>query len=105
MTGYDQLNVDFVHEGAYVSSVKDMLVEVIRKDRAPISVELEGLDLEAESSFAGELTHFLNYDKFMAADSGWYYHMSKRTVLIKYENPHQDSRLSVSFREFDLIGL
>jgi alpha-glucosidase len=105
MTGYDIVNVDFVHEGEYESPVKDMLVEVIRKDRAPISVALEGLDFEAESSFAKELTHFLNYDKFMAAQSGWYYHMSKRTVLVKYENPHEDYRLTVSFREFDLIGL
>ena len=58
-----------------------------------------------EGSDASVLPHFLNLRRFEEADSGWYYHMTKRAVLIKYRNPGCDYRLRVSFEMFDLIGM
>ena len=87
--------VDFSAEGSYTDFVKDVTVEMIRKDRSPFWVTLGGEKLE----------HFLNRRKFEAADKGWYYSQSKKAVLVKYPNPKKDITLTVSFEDFDLIGM
>ena len=52
-----------------------------------------------------KLEHFLNRRKFEAAEEGWYYSQTKKAVLVKYANPRQDTVLTVSFEDFDLIGM
>ena len=74
---------------------EDMEVEMVRKDRSPFWAALGGEKLE----------HFLNRRKFEAADSGWYYSQTKKAVLVKYPNPKKDVTLTVSFENFDLIGM
>ncbi len=112
MKGFDVVDVDFKFEGSYENPVKDMLVEMIRKDKAPVNVWLKCAESSGgtmapagEQSASGELPHFLNFNKFEAAQEGWYYHMSRRTVLIKYANPGCDYTLTVSFEDFDLVGM
>ena len=95
MTGYSVVKVDFCGEGSYTDSVESVTVEMIRKDRSPFWIKLGDQKLE----------HFLNRRKFEAAVSGWYYSQSKRAVLIKYPNPKKDITLTVSFENFDLIGM
>ena len=95
MQGTDVVHMHFQHEGSYQDTVERMFVEMIRKDRSPYWVRL-GSDL---------LPHFLNRKKFEAAASGWYYSQSKRAVEIKYPNPKADVELTVSFEDFDLIGM
>ena len=68
---------------------------MIAKEKSPFWVTLDGCKLE----------HFLNRRKFDAADEGWYYSQTKRTVEIKYANPMADYDLTVSFEQFDLIGM
>ena len=68
---------------------------MIRKDRSPYWVALGGRRLE----------HFLNRRRFEAAQEGWYYSQTRKTVLVKYPNPRQDAVLTVSFEDFDLIGM
>ncbi len=99
MTGKDVVDVDFAFEGDYESSVKDMMVEMIRPGKAPLNVWLKVTEGD------GSISHFLNYDEFMTAEEGWYYHMSRKTVLIKYRDPGCNYRLTVSYKEFDLIGM
>ncbi len=53
----------------------------------------------------GDLEHFLSRRRFDAASAGWYYSQSKRAVLVKYPNPKRDTVLTVSFEDFDLIGM
>ena len=95
MSGADVVKVDFSSEGEYTDFVKDMEVEMVRKDRSPFWAALGGEKLE----------HFLNRRKFEAADSGWYYSQTKKAVLVKYPNPKKDVTLTVSFENFDLIGM
>ena len=38
-------------------------------------------------------------------EEGWYYSQTKKAVLIKYPNPRKDTVLTVSFEDFDLIGM
>ena len=39
------------------------------------------------------------------AAEGWYYSQTKKAVEVKYANPGKDYNLTVSFEQFDLIGM
>ena len=95
MTGESVVKVTFKAEGSYTDFVETVTVEMIRKDHSPFWVML------------GErkLPHYLNRRRFEAAEEGWYYSQSRRSVLVKYANPKQDTTLTVSFEDFDLIGM
>ena len=95
MEGRSVVKVGFKAEGAYTDFVEKVIVEMIRKDRSPFWAALGEEKLE----------HFLNRRKFEAAEKGWYYSQSKRAVLVKYPNPKKDVTLTVSFEDFDLIGM
>lgn len=95
MTGTNVVKVAFKAEGEYKDYVENVTVEMIRKDRSPFWITLDGVKME----------HFLNRRKFEAAAEGWYYSQTKRAVLIKYPNPKKDVTLTVSFEDFDLIGM
>ncbi len=95
MAGSSVVKVDFHSEGEYADFVESVTVEMIRKDRSPFWVALGGRKLE----------HFLNRRKFEAASEGWYYSQTKKAVLVKYPNPKEDITLTVSFEDFDLIGM
>ncbi len=95
MSGESVVKVGFKAEGSYADFVDSVTVEMIRKDRSPFWVALDGEKLE----------HFLNRRKFEAAEQGWYYSQTKKAVLVKYPNPKKDVTLTVSFEDFDLIGM
>ena len=95
MTGDSVVKVAFKSEGEYTDFGETVKVEMIRKDRSPCGVALGDRKLE----------HYLNRKKFDAASEGWYYSQSKRAVEVKYANPKQDTVLTVSFEDFDLIGM
>lgn len=95
VSGESVVNVDFTGEGEYRDTVETVTVEMIRKDRSPFWITLGEQKLD----------HYLNRRKFEMAESGWYYSQTKRTVLVKYKNPGKDVRLTVSFEDFDLIGM
>ena len=95
MHGQSVVKVDFTADGSYIDFVETVTVEMIRKDRSPFWVALGEEKLE----------HYLNRRKFEAAEKGWYYSQSKKAVLVKYPNPKKDVTLTVSFEDFDLIGM
>ncbi|MBQ7594885.1 MAG: DUF4968 domain-containing protein [Synergistaceae bacterium] len=95
MTGSSVVKVEFTSEGSYEDFVDDVTVEMVRKDRSPFWVALGDKKLE----------HFLNRRKFEAASEGWYYSQTKKAVIVKYPNPKKNITLTVSFEDFDLIGM
>ncbi len=95
MSGKSVVKVVFESEGEYTDFVETVTVEMIRKDRSPFWVTLGEEKLE----------HFLNRRKFEAAEKGWYYSQTKKAVLVKYPNPKENVTLTVSFEDFDLIGM
>ncbi len=95
MTGKDVVKIAFTAEGSYVDQVEDVKVEMIRKDKSPFWVTLGDKKIE----------HFLNRKKFDAVSEGWYYSQTKKAVEVKYANPGKDTVLTVSFEDFDLIGM
>lgn len=95
VTGEDVVRVKFFSEGNYFDGIETLMIEMIRKDRSPFWVSIGDTRLE----------HYLNRRKFDDAVQGWYYSQTKRAVLIKYPNPCKDITLTVSFEDFDLIGM
>ena len=87
--------MNFASEGSYKDTVETIKVEMIAKEKSPFWVTLDGRKIE----------HFLNRRKFDAAAEGWYYSQSKKAVEVKYANPAKDYDLTVSFEQFDLIGM
>ena len=85
----------FTHEGTYETTVEDMYVDMIHREKAPFGVLVDGQ----------ELPHFLHRKKFEAAEQGWYYSQTFKSVQIKYPNPKKDYELVVSFEMFDMIGM
>ena len=95
MEGKQVVKVHFNGTGTYTDHVEKVVVEIIHKDRSPYWVTLGERKLE----------HFLNRRKFEDSEEGWYYSQTKRAVLVKYANPKEDTTLTVSFEDFDLIGM
>ena len=95
MSGQSVVKIDFSSNGEYSDFVENVTVEMVRKDRSPYWVALGDQKLK----------HFLNRKKFEAANVGWYYSQTKRAVIVKYPNPKIDTALTVSFEDFDLIGM
>lgn len=95
MTGESVVKVNFFAEGTYKDTVEDVSVEMIKKSRSPFWVTIGDQ----------KINHYFNRRKFEEAEEGWYYSQTKRTVLIKYKNPGKDITLTVSFEDFDLIGM
>lgn len=91
----DAVRLHFQPEGTYPDQAETVHVEMIAKNKAPYTVQIEQHPLE----------HFLNRNEFEAAKEGWYYSMTNRTVEIHYANPAREYTLTVSFAPFDLIGM
>lgn len=87
--------VDFASEGSFPDTVETVTIELIAKEKCPYWAELDGV----------RLPHYLHRGKFEQAEAGWYYSQSRRTVELRYPNPRRDCRLTVSFEQFDLIGM
>ena len=94
-TAGERVTMNFASEGSYKDTVETIKVEMIAKEKSPFWVTLDGRKIE----------HFLNRRKFDAAAEGWYYSQSKKAVEVKYANPAKDHELTVSFEQFDLIGM
>ena len=95
MTGDEIIKLNFKSEGSYKNSIETVKATVIKKEKSPYWVSING----------EKLPHFLNRRKFEGAGEGWYYSQSTRSVEIKYRNPEDDYELTVSFEMFDLIGM
>jgi alpha-glucosidase len=95
MKAGEQVIVEVKREGRFTSSIETVLIDMIHLEKSPYWVTLNQEPLK----------HFLHRAKFEAADTGWYYSQSLRSVLIKYKNPKEDYCVTVSFEQFDFLGM
>lgn len=95
MKSGERVRVDVKREGSYSSSVKSILVDMIHRGKAPLTVSLNGKVLPC----------FQYQGKFDTEDSGWHYSQELKSVLIKYPNPEGNYCLEVSFEQSDLLGM
>lgn len=91
----EQTVLAFRQEGAYETAVENMYIDAVHREKAPFWVTVDGK----------KLPHFLHRKKFEAAEEGWYYSQTLKSVQIKYPNPKKDYDLVISFEQFDMIGM
>ena len=87
--------IRFAVTGTYPDPVETMLLDVVHREKAPQRVTLNG----------AALPHFLYRPKFEAAEQGWYYSQTLKSVLIRYPNPKADHEAVLFFEAADLIGM
>lgn len=95
MTAGERTYLDFKQEGNYPTAVETMELDIIRRDKSPFWIDVDG-EL---------IPHFLHRRKFEEAECGWYYSQTLKSVQVKYKNPKKDYRVTISFEQFDLIGM
>ena len=95
MKAGEQTILNFVKTGSYESPVERMHIDMVHREKSPYWVRVDGM----------EVPHFLNRSDYEAAESGWYYSQTLKSVQIKYPNIHRDYQVVVSFEAFDLIGM
>jgi alpha-glucosidase len=87
--------ISFKKEGAYASSVKRIVIDLVCNQVAPFQVSLQGR----------KLPMFLNPAEWEAGEEGWYYDMELKSAKIKYNNIAADYEIAVNFNVKDLISI
>ena len=77
------ITIDFTSEGSYETPIEQVTLDVVYPMNAPLAVLLDGQPLP----------HFLYNKKFDAADCGWYYNLSTKSIEIKYPAPKKNYQI------------
>ena len=92
----DRTTIRFATEGDYASPVERMTVKLVSKKKGAYWAAIDG----------EKLPQYIVRDVWEAADAGWYYHLSDRTIWVKFAKPaKKDFTLTISTEKFDLIGM
>ncbi len=95
VTPGEKVYVDFNKEGNYDSGIETMILDVVNREKGPFWVSV-GDD---------QLKQYLHREKWEAAEEGFYYSHTLKSVLVKYKERKGNYRVTVSFEKFDLIGM
>ena len=95
VTAGEIVTVNVAREGRYQTNVKTVLLDIVHTDSAPFWLML------------GEevLPNLQTRKNFEASTTGWYYSKTLRSVLVKFANPATDYTVTVSFENFDMLGM
>lgn len=92
----DQTRITFHTEGNYEQTVENLSIRLISKEKGAYWVEVDGQRIK----------QYLVRDAWQEAESGWYYHLSDRTICVKCPKPKKnDFSIVISTEKFDLIGM
>lgn len=92
----DRTVISFHKEGDYQDTVENLTLRVVSKQKGAFWVTMDG----------EQIPGFLVKENLDEAESGWYYNLSDRTVLIKCPKPDKkDFEIVLSCEKFDLIGM
>ena len=89
------IKFSFESKGSYPTDVKNVLLDVVYPNNAPLAVILDGK----------MLPQMLYHKKFSQAEKGWYYNISTKSIEIKYDNPKKDYVVEILTSPMDLIGM
>ena len=95
VTAGEKTLIRFTHTGDHKTDVRTIRLDAVHREKAPFFVRVDDT----------LLPQFLHRQKFEAADCGWYYSQTLRSVQVKYANPQRDHTVLISFEVFDLIGM
>ncbi|WP_248257497.1 TIM-barrel domain-containing protein [Georgenia sp. EYE_87] len=95
MTAGEQVVLRLTRRGDYRSTVRRLLLDVVNTDRAPHWVAVDG----------ERIPQILYRERFDAAEVGWHYEQTTRSVLVRLPDPDGDLAVTISFEPFDMIGM
>jgi len=88
--------ISFHKEGSYPGAVERLTLKVVSKMKGAFWVTVDG----------AKIPRYIVRDNWEDAESGWYYHLSDRTIWVKCPKPKKDCfDIVVSTEKFDLIGM
>lgn len=90
-----QTKLRFEKQGDYPDTLRTLQIRMVSKDKGAYWVTVNGQ----------KLPQFMVEDAYDAAEAGWYYNLSDRTVMVKFVKPGQDFDVVISTEKFDLIGM
>lgn len=76
----EQTKITFQYEGQYTCQVKQLVVDLLCPDIAPVHVYLQGT----------KLPMFLGLQEWEKVRQGWYYDIESCVAKLKYKPPHHD---------------
>lgn len=92
----DRKVISFSREGSYANTIERMTLKIISKSKGAFWVSVDGRRIE----------RFIVRDYYDSAGEGWYYNMSDRSIMIKFNMPQSERfDVIVSTEKFDLIGM
>ena len=92
----DRTDIRFATEGSYESPVERMTLKLVSKKKGALWASVDGQ----------QIPQYIVRDVWEAAESGWYYNLSDRTIWVKFAKPaKKDFTVTVSTEKFDLIGM
>lgn len=92
----DKVTISFDQTGTYEDPVERLTLRVVSKKKGAFWVSVDG----------EQIPRFLVKENLDAAEKGWYYNLSDRTVMIKTPKPRKEHfEIVVSTERFDLIGM
>lgn len=92
----NRIVISFNKEGSYEDTIEKLTLRVISKTKGAFWVTVDG----------EQITRYLVKENLDEAESGWYYNLTDRTVMIKCPKPKKDKfDIVISCEKFDLIGM
>ena len=94
--GTTQKVINFKTNGSYKPTVDSLTLKVIDKQKGALWVSVDN----------HKIKRFLVQEQWEAANEGWYYNLSDRTILVKTNMPQRNNfDIVISTEKFDLIGM
>nr|WP_243187017.1 DUF5110 domain-containing protein [Clostridium muellerianum] len=89
------VKITFEKEGNYDKQPKEINIDLICKDIAPVQVSLKDK----------KLPMFLDIRQWEVSEEGWYFDIEQKTAKIKYANIVGNYELNINFSVKDLISI
>ena len=92
----DRTRIRFEKTGDYPDTVERLTIRLVSKKKGAFWVTVDGQ----------QIPRFLVRDNWEESESGWYYELSDRSILVKCPKPEKEHfEIVISTEKFDLIGM
>ena len=92
----DRTRIRFEKHGDYEDTIERLTICLVSKKKGAFWVTVDG----------EQIPRYLVRDVWERSDSGWYYELSNRSILVKCPKPQKDDfEIVISTEKFDLIGM
>ena len=92
----ERTRIRFNTSGSYASTLENITLRLVSKQKGAYWVTVDG----------ERIPRHIIKEAYDESETGWYYNMSDRTILVKYTLPKKaDYEVVISTEKFDLIGM